>query len=317
MLKRFNDNVHKLFNKPAIENGARYHALLGLTGELGELADCLKKHYCYGLRLDGANLVEELGDLTFYATAMLHTIGLDLNIKACVPIVKSLDSNMPEHLRLLRQITIMQQSLVKLEFVTNGYQPSTYINEIVALQIHNVMASVISIAKVHYIGINTILTHNMNKLAKRYPNKEFSKQHCVERLDKAANTTDSVKVFSTCNTLPEAPELVIKYPAHKEGRKLYPEMVEEVKDKVEQDHWTREELAEAFGISAQSISYIMQGVLQGERRAYTHYTPEIVNAVQSYYNLGHTVKQTYEHFDYPLSSVRKIINGEYDHLFDV
>lgn len=52
------------------------HAALGISGEAGELADCIKKEIIYGKPLDRANLVEELGDLRFYiqATMMLYGI---------------------------------------------------------------------------------------------------------------------------------------------------------------------------------------------------------------------------------------------------
>jgi len=42
------------------------HMLLGLTGEVGELVDAIKKHIIYGKVLDIAHVVEELGDIEFY-----------------------------------------------------------------------------------------------------------------------------------------------------------------------------------------------------------------------------------------------------------
>ena len=43
-----------------------FHAILGLCGEVGELADVIKKELVYNKSLDRAHLVEELGDIRFY-----------------------------------------------------------------------------------------------------------------------------------------------------------------------------------------------------------------------------------------------------------
>lgn len=42
------------------------HAVLGISGEAGELLDAVKKHAIYGKELDRENVIEELGDLEFY-----------------------------------------------------------------------------------------------------------------------------------------------------------------------------------------------------------------------------------------------------------
>lgn len=42
------------------------HMLLGLTGEVGELVDVMKKHLIYEQPLDCEGALEELGDIEFY-----------------------------------------------------------------------------------------------------------------------------------------------------------------------------------------------------------------------------------------------------------
>lgn len=42
------------------------HMLLGLTGEIGELVDAIKKNIIYNKIVDRENVIEELGDLEFY-----------------------------------------------------------------------------------------------------------------------------------------------------------------------------------------------------------------------------------------------------------
>jgi NTP pyrophosphatase (non-canonical NTP hydrolase) len=50
------------------------HAFLGLSSEVGELADALKKHLIYGKALDEINLLEEGGDLEWYIALLLTSI---------------------------------------------------------------------------------------------------------------------------------------------------------------------------------------------------------------------------------------------------
>ena len=55
------------------------HAGVGVSGEAGEVLDCIKKHWAYEQPLEREKLLLEMGDLFFYFTAMLIVleIGLD------------------------------------------------------------------------------------------------------------------------------------------------------------------------------------------------------------------------------------------------
>lgn len=46
------------------------HMTIGVSGELGELLDSLKKQIIYEKEFDRANFVEELGDILFYSRGM-------------------------------------------------------------------------------------------------------------------------------------------------------------------------------------------------------------------------------------------------------
>lgn len=72
---RYDAFVAMLFKQQSLDLMC-LHAALGVAGEAGELADCIKKEIIYGKDLDRKNLVEELGDLRFYiqATMMLYGI---------------------------------------------------------------------------------------------------------------------------------------------------------------------------------------------------------------------------------------------------
>ena len=55
------------------------HAALGLTGEAGEFADCIKKHWAYAQPLDGQNAIEELGDLMWYVALACNALGVGMD----------------------------------------------------------------------------------------------------------------------------------------------------------------------------------------------------------------------------------------------
>ena len=74
-LIRYDHFVHRLF-KSGAACGDLVHAAMGISGESGELLDAIKKHVVYGKELDRINVIEELGDLTFYIHAMMNLLGI-------------------------------------------------------------------------------------------------------------------------------------------------------------------------------------------------------------------------------------------------
>lgn len=72
---RYDQFVLQLF-KADSQREMLYHAVLGVAGEAGELADAIKKHLAYGKTLDLENVIEEIGDLRFYLQAIQNLLGL-------------------------------------------------------------------------------------------------------------------------------------------------------------------------------------------------------------------------------------------------
>lgn len=71
------------------------HMALGITGEAGEVADIIKKHYAYGKPLDTLHLIEEVGDIMFYLNGLLVEVGADWNEVLEVNI-KKLEARYPD-----------------------------------------------------------------------------------------------------------------------------------------------------------------------------------------------------------------------------
>ena len=58
------------------EQANMWHMVTGIGGEAGEIVDCIKKHVIYQKPLDVENVKEELGDLLFYMSNLMQSVGL-------------------------------------------------------------------------------------------------------------------------------------------------------------------------------------------------------------------------------------------------
>ena len=58
------------------ENASLLHFAVGVSGEAGELLDAVKKAAIYKKPLDRVNVIEELGDLEFYMSALRGQLGI-------------------------------------------------------------------------------------------------------------------------------------------------------------------------------------------------------------------------------------------------
>jgi NTP pyrophosphatase (non-canonical NTP hydrolase) len=82
----YGDFVGTLFKKESYEL-MLHHAKGGVCEEAGEISSAIKRHITYGASLDSLtkdgqtlhqNIVEELGDLFFYAQAIMGILGISL-----------------------------------------------------------------------------------------------------------------------------------------------------------------------------------------------------------------------------------------------
>lgn len=69
------DIVRNRFNAPGIAE--IFHAVAGICTEAGEMMDALKKYLIYGKPLDMVNLIEESGDMEWYNSLLIESIGTD------------------------------------------------------------------------------------------------------------------------------------------------------------------------------------------------------------------------------------------------
>lgn len=72
----YKDFVRALVKPMGTETLDVLHTAVGISGEAGELLDAIKKVWVYNKEVDIENVIEELGDLNFYMTAMQILYGI-------------------------------------------------------------------------------------------------------------------------------------------------------------------------------------------------------------------------------------------------
>lgn len=80
------------------------HALLGISGEAGELSENVKKWIFYGRPLDRQEMKEELGDLLWYVALACNALGVPLS-EVMEANISKLKSRFPEKFTTDRAIT--------------------------------------------------------------------------------------------------------------------------------------------------------------------------------------------------------------------
>lgn len=71
------EKIKERLNDPTIIR--LLHSFMGLTTETGELMDVLKKYIYYGKSMDETNLVEEIGDESWYLAIAIDTLKTTMN----------------------------------------------------------------------------------------------------------------------------------------------------------------------------------------------------------------------------------------------
>ncbi len=70
MVKKLFKNGDAILSTITPDQLTRLHAVVGISGEAGELLDAVKKETMYNKKPDIENIIEELGDLEFYMEAL-------------------------------------------------------------------------------------------------------------------------------------------------------------------------------------------------------------------------------------------------------
>jgi len=191
---RMVDNLFK--RKPELPYWDVEHANLGLVTEIGELLDALKKERIYGKRLDHANVLEEFGDIAFYALAGLIVVGKYRNRSltdlaetvALLPSYSVRFGSVDPVIGWCRVITAVTLTVDMIEVRRVNEMP---MDEIIADQLERTYQAILSAVAggIEYFalgyGLMYALQDNQTKLAKRYPSGSYTDEQALARADKA------------------------------------------------------------------------------------------------------------------------------------
>lgn len=71
---RLRDKMNKSAQEMLPAPGALIYGAIGLTGEAGEVADCIKKYMFHGHDLNREDILKELGDVLWYVALICDTL---------------------------------------------------------------------------------------------------------------------------------------------------------------------------------------------------------------------------------------------------
>lgn len=156
------------------------HAALGVITEGGELVDAYKRHLVYGKELDTLNLVEEVGDVLWYAALACAAAELDMDEFYGKALSNVSRRNDPEGSPLLIASSIATFGSVMLECVLS---PNDYDGRAEAIYTGALLATVVDLIGLcrHFkVTLNQVASANISKLMRRYPNG-YSDQDALVR----------------------------------------------------------------------------------------------------------------------------------------
>lgn len=151
------------------------HMAMGITGEMGEIIDALKKHHIYGKELDQANLVEELGDCCWYLAGLLQS-------------VPEMCSKIKEYSLLSESVLARRRPLtVRNILMTNATVAKAAAKLVCPINpyiywdaVQTMLEALLDTAQLLDIDLEQALDINIAKLAKRYGDK-YSDYSAINR----------------------------------------------------------------------------------------------------------------------------------------
>lgn len=162
---------------------------LGLSGEAGEVADLIKKYFYHGKPFDRAKLIEEAGDVLWYAAYLYHTLDIypfDTVIESVsqwpgfvFPELNEAELFTRIGLKLTTKASAVTLSISnELEFGPGGKYVALCISE----ELNSLVNQVRALALLLDSSLIEMCQVNIAKLNKRYPNG-FNTADSLARVD--------------------------------------------------------------------------------------------------------------------------------------
>lgn len=178
-----------LYQEFAVSKAAKYENTLfqtklwvvALGGEIGEVANLIKKWLGHSHPLDTEKLRDELGDNFWYAACLCETIGLDFEEfverrrRVSLPASVGLSSDS------LTLILHLQASQGVMASVATYITDVEHACDIYYSSLQRIVAALCALCDAHDLVIDDVLSLNMAKLNSRYPSG-FSAEKSLNRV---------------------------------------------------------------------------------------------------------------------------------------
>lgn len=148
------------------------HMSLGFCGEMGEMLDATKKHIIYGKPLDTVNIIEEIGDVTWYCVNLCKELAVDpaqLDTWLVEARNEKIDNEwfeldkVQQLIEINRDLALVADGLV-LDYKNLSEEHGTGIVRALLISLH-------TMAETFKIDLYAALDVNIKKLAARYGDK--------------------------------------------------------------------------------------------------------------------------------------------------
>lgn len=167
------------------------HATLGIVGELGELLGGIEYAFANAVKLDVANILEELGDLEFFLENFRATAGITRDeVLNCETVCQRPTNAVRQCAHMLVYGTDLMDHVKKAVIYRKPI---------------NREAIIVNLSKIEYILVwlyplfeltrEQALEANMDKLAKRYDGFQYTDQRAQDRADKPEEKNNSTIII--------------------------------------------------------------------------------------------------------------------------
>lgn len=179
-LKHYLHNALK--TEAGAENGVNFrieHATLGFITEAGELVDVVKKKEIYGKSLDIVNIGEEIGDMMWYVAIAADALGCAKDMRNLTPFKE--EAGWEAFRRMVKQLV---REAVNFDTSTNvmaaGKSTQASGKASAIGDLFKIVRLCMTAAETLQLDWEKLLKANIDKLAKRYPDK-FDADKAIER----------------------------------------------------------------------------------------------------------------------------------------
>lgn len=150
------------------------HMCLGIVGEMGELVDAIKKAYVYGKGIDQTNIVEEVGDVSWYTAGLVQCFPALADWLDSDELKQSINYEKLEIARenITRTILLNAMSSANLTADLMMFADDDNLQDANAEQVAKALGTALfATAVLLEVDLSQVFEVNIAKLAKRYGDK--------------------------------------------------------------------------------------------------------------------------------------------------